>query len=84
MNRLIQGSSADMVKLAMLAVWRETGTVPLLQVHDELDCSLPDDPALVRRVDELIRTSVTLRVPLLTDIDAGLSWGEAERWTYAD
>jgi DNA polymerase I-like protein with 3'-5' exonuclease and polymerase domains len=84
MNRLIQGSSADMVKLAMLAVWRETGTVPLLQVHDELDCSLLDDPALVRRVDELIRTSVKLKVPLLTDIDAGPSWGEAERWTHAD
>ena len=39
LNRLIQGSAADMTKLAMLGLWEE-GIVPHLQVHDEVDISI--------------------------------------------
>lgn len=79
MNRLVQGSSAVMLKMALLKVWRETGVVPTLSVHDELDCELADD-AEIRAVDECVRTAVKLRVPLLTDVEVGDSWGTVEKW----
>lgn len=79
LNRLIQGSSADGMKLAMLKVWRETGQVPLLTIHDELDLSLGSE-SLMRQVDECVRTSVDLLVPLVTDIERGPNWGATEKF----
>ena len=77
MNRLIQGSSAVMLKKALLKIWQETGIVPLLSIHDEVDCVLETDEE-IRRVDECIRTAVKLKVPLLTDIEVGSTWGETK------
>ena len=53
LNRLIQGSAADMTKLAMLGLWEE-GIVPHVQVHDEVDISIEDDEqaAKVSRIME--------------------------------
>ena len=79
LNRLIQGSSADGMKLAMLKVWRETGQVPLLTIHDELDLSLGSE-ALMRQVDACVRTSVDLLVPLVTDMERGPNWGATEKF----
>lgn len=78
MNRLIQGSSGDMLKLAMLKIWRETGQVTQVTIHDEVDMSL-DSVELAREVDRCVRTSVELQVPLLTDAERGPSWGELEK-----
>lgn len=80
LNRLIQGSSADMIKLAMLRVWRETGQVPALTIHDELDLSLGSEEQM-RAVDACVRSCVELLVPISTDMERGPSWGETTKFT---
>lgn len=91
-NTPIQGSAADLCKLAMLAIDRELSaaklkTRMLLQIHDELLFEAPDDEveeatALIRRCmeqplpPELAETS-PLRIPLKVDIGHGPSWASA-------
>jgi len=83
LNRLIQGSAADQTKAAMLAVHKATGLVPLLQVHDELDYSLPDGPhtdiPYKEQVAEAMREAVKLQVPMRVDVGLGASWAEASK-----
>tara|TARA_R110002012_G_scaffold163357_1_gene325735 strand:- start:147 stop:800 length:654 start_codon:yes stop_codon:yes gene_type:complete len=76
LNRLIQGSAADMTKLAMLGLWDE-GIVPHLQVHDEVDISVEDDPQS-KKIVEIMEHCVELAVPLLVDTELGPSWGETK------
>ncbi len=75
LNALIQGSAARHTKLWMRAVWRE-GIVPLLQMHDALDCSVT-----TREQGELVARlgcgAVTLKVPMRVDLKFGRSWGDA-------
>ena len=79
MNRLIQGSSADMIKLAMLKIWKECGVATALTIHDEIDLSVGSEE-LALKIDECVRTSVELLVPIVTDMERGPSWGETEKW----
>src|SRR5262245_33044686 len=75
MNALIQGSAARHTKLWMRACWRE-GIVPLLQMHDALDCSVASrEQAEV--VAQLGREAVKLEVPIQVDLKYGCSWGDA-------
>ena len=76
MNALIQGSAAQHTKLWMRACWRE-GIVPLLQMHDELDCSV-SSPEQAELVAQLGREAVKLEVPMLMELKFGRSWGDAE------
>ena len=79
MNALIQGSAARHTKLWMRACWRE-GIVPLLQMHDALECSVAS-PELAERVAQLGREAVTLEVPVQVDLKFGRSWGDAKhKW----
>ncbi|MDI3279933.1 MAG: DNA polymerase I [Bacillota bacterium] len=83
MNTPIQGSAADIIKLAMLAVeraLREEGlaTAMILQVHDELllegpEEEMPRAAAVVRRAMEGV---VQLRVPLVVEVKVGKNWRE--------
>jgi DNA polymerase I-like protein with 3'-5' exonuclease and polymerase domains len=75
LNALIQGSAARHTKLWMRAVWRE-GIVPLLQMHDCLDCSVAtrEQAELVARLGE---QAVALEVPMRVDLKFGWSWGDA-------
>ncbi|MCP4145767.1 MAG: DNA polymerase I [bacterium] len=83
-NTPIQGSAADLIKLAMLAVDEKiSGIDPevriLLQVHDELLIELPAERAdeisvLVREAMEQV---IELSVPLIVDIHTGANWAEA-------
>ena len=76
LNRLIQASAADMTKQAMVDLY-EAGELPLVQVHDELGCSVMDaDHA--RRIREVMEGAIPLRVPNRCDIDLGPTWGEAK------
>ena len=79
MNRLIQGSSADMIKLAMVKIWRDLGHVPVLTIHDEIDTSCSDDETAIE-IDRCIRESVNISVPIVTDMERGPSWGETKKW----
>ena len=75
LNRLIQASAADMTKQAMLDVF-EKGITPLLQIHDELDCSVKDEKQ-AEHIARIMEQAIELKVPNQCDIDLGPSWGEA-------
>jgi len=74
LNRLIQGSAADQTKKAMVDVYEELGVVPLIQVHDELDCSVKNEKE-AKEIQRVMETCVELEVPSKADIDLGESWG---------
>jgi hypothetical protein len=76
LNALIQGSAARHTKLWMRAVWRE-GIVPLLQMHDALECSV-SSPEQAERVAQLGCEAVTLELPIRVDLKYGRSWGDAK------
>jgi DNA polymerase I-like protein with 3'-5' exonuclease and polymerase domains len=73
LNALIQGSSADMTKKAMVTIYKELGLVPHLQVHDELDYSVKSE-AQAKEIKELMETCVTLKLPIKADLTLGKSW----------
>jgi DNA polymerase I-like protein with 3'-5' exonuclease and polymerase domains len=76
LNALIQGSAARQTKLWMRALGRE-GIVPLLQMHDALECSVSsrEQAELVARLGE---EAVQLAVPMRVDLKFGRSWGDAK------
>jgi len=73
LNRLIQGSAADMTKKAMINLHKE-GIIPHVQVHDELDISVKDDKE-AKQIVQIMETSVELEVPNKVDYEAGENWG---------
>ena len=75
-NRLIQASAADQTKAAMLQIY-ESGVVPLLQIHDELACSV-QSAEQAQDISRLMEQALPLKVPSKCDIDLGPSWGEAK------
>ncbi len=83
-NTPIQGTAADLVKLAMLRIQAELDTrgleaLLLLQVHDELVLEVPD--AEVEETTAVVREgmegALALKVPLVVDIHTGTDWAEA-------
>ena len=85
MNTPIQGSAADICKLAMLRIaaqlpQRAPSARMLLQIHDELlfEC-LPDEADVVAAlVKDVMESVVQLQVPLVADVGVGGSWGDAK------
>ncbi|MFN2273442.1 MAG: DNA polymerase I [Anaerolineales bacterium] len=84
-NAPIQGTAADIIKLAMLDLppaLAEAGLAGrmLLQVHDELvlECPMEQLDATARIVQEQMQQAYRLAVPLKTDAKAGLNWAEME------
>jgi len=73
LNRLIQGSAADMTKKAMINLHKE-GIIPHIQVHDELDISVKDDKE-AKQIVQIMESSVDLEVPNKVDYEAGENWG---------
>lgn len=85
MNTPIQGSAADIIKVAMIQMaekLEEKGlqATMLLQVHDELIFEAPEEelPELEKLVSEVMETAVELSVPLKVDSSYGNSWYEAK------
>ena len=76
MNRLIQGSAADMTKKAMKMLYNE-GIVPHIQVHDELDFSIESEEQIIK-IKEIMEQCVELSVPIKVDVDLGPNWGDAK------
>ena len=73
LNKLIQGSAADMTKKAMIELHKE-GIVPHIQVHDELDISIKDDKEAMK-ISEIMESAVDLEVPNKVDYESGTNWG---------
>ena len=85
MNHPMQGSAADIIKIAMARVarrLREEGFAArmILQVHDELDFECPVEE--VDRLTEMVRREmegvVELRVPLIAEASTGVTWADAK------
>ncbi len=85
MNHPMQGTAADIIKIAMIRVadrLREEGLVSklVLQIHDELDFEVPK--AEVEVLSALVRETMEgvceLRVPLVADVSVGANWAEAK------
>ena len=71
LNKLIQGSAADMTKKAMVELYKE-GIVPHIQVHDELDISVDGN---ADKIKEIMETAVELEVDNKVDYESGPNWG---------
>src|SRR5688572_28576212 len=83
-NRPIQGTAADIIKLAMVAIARgiereRMASRMLLSVHDESVFEAPpeEQSALEKLVVEAMQGAITLDVPLVVERAWGRSWGEA-------
>ena len=83
-NAPIQGSAADIIKMAMIRIFRRfrkegIRSKMILQVHDELNFSvLPEERDQVERiVMEEMEAAFTMRVPLVADAGWGENWLEA-------
>ena len=74
LNRLIQGSAADMTKISMVQLYKE-GIVPHIQIHDELDVSV-ENPKQAEKIIEIMEQAVKLQVPNKVDYEKGNNWGE--------
>ena len=73
LNKLIQGSAADMTKKAMIELYKE-GIIPHIQVHDELDISI-ESPEHASKIKEIMENAVELKVPNKVDYESGSNWG---------
>ena len=83
-NAPMQGTAADIIKLAMIAVdaWLTSEQLKsrlIMQVHDELILEVPENELAVirKRLPELMAQAATLDVPLIAEVGYGRNWDEA-------
>ncbi len=74
LNKLIQGSAADMTKKSMVALY-ENGIIPHIQIHDEVDISVESNEK-AEHIIEIMESAVELKVPNKVDYESGANWGE--------
>ena len=74
LNKLIQGSAADMTKKSMLELYKEK-IIPHIQIHDELDISVESDKQ-AKRIKEVMESAVDLEIPNKVDYESGKNWGD--------
>ena len=87
-NTVVQGSAADLIKKAMIAVHRRLhreglAAKMLLQIHDELIFEVSSNHlnVLADIVDAEMSGVMDLRVPLKVDLKSGLTWADVEPWS---
>ena len=73
LNKLIQGSAADMTKKSMLDLYKE-GIIAHIQIHDELCVSVESDEQ-AKKIVEVMENAVKLEVPNKVDYEFGKNWG---------
>jgi len=74
LNKLIQGSAADMTKKSMVALY-ENGIIPHIQIHDEVDISV-ESPEKAEQIISIMESAVDLKVPNKVDYEQGENWGD--------
>ena len=74
LNKLIQGSAADMTKKAMLDLYEEK-IIPHIQIHDELDISI-ESKEHANKIIDIMQNAVSLHVPNKVDYESGENWGD--------
>jgi DNA polymerase-1 len=77
-NTPLQGTAADLIKLAMIEVDRRVSADLILQIHDELIFEIPDDQIepISHQVKTIMEGVMQLKIPLVVDISIGKNWGE--------
>jgi DNA polymerase-1 len=87
LNTPIQGTSADIIKVAMIRAVRELArersrTRLLCQVHDDLLFEVPRDElaSVSRRLKAIMESAMTLSVPLVVDLKTGPNWADMEKY----
>ena len=85
MNTPIQGTAADILKMAMIDIYKEFNERGLkakmiIQVHDELliDCPLEEEKIVYEIIKDKMENVYKLSVPLKVDIEKGTNWYEAK------
>ena len=85
LNTPIQGTSADIIKIAMVNIYNRLNkerlkTKLILQVHDELVLDAPkeEEEISTKILKEEMENAVQLRVPLTVDVHSGKNWYEAK------
>lgn len=85
LNAVIQGSAADIMKKSMVDSWNSgiyDVLTPLLTVHDEIDVSIPDNQLgmdAFKELNDIMRKTVELKVPLSTEKEIGKNWGDLKK-----
>ena len=86
MNTPIQGTSADIIKIAMINICNEIkdkrlDSLMLLQVHDDLLFEVPENEKdiMMKIIGDKMENAVKLSVPLSVDVKTGRNWGEMRR-----
>jgi DNA polymerase I-like protein with 3'-5' exonuclease and polymerase domains len=88
LNAVVQGSSADMIKQAMVNLY-DAGHIIYNTVHDEVNtpirCERKGDIIVIdtkhaKDIYEILISAVDISVPLVVDFEVGPSWGEAKSW----
>ena len=74
LNKLIQGSAADMTKKSMVALYKK-GIIPHIQIHDEVDISVESDKK-AEQIVQIMEEAVVLQVPNKVDYESGANWGD--------
>ena len=84
-NTVVQGSAADLIKLAMIEIYRDLASASrqarmLIQIHDELVFEVPDEEleAVSRFVTEKMSGALKLNVPLKVAVATGKNWADAK------
>jgi DNA polymerase I-like protein with 3'-5' exonuclease and polymerase domains len=73
LNKLVQGSAADMTKKAMVLLYKE-GILPHIQIHDELCISIIDKEQ-AEKIKNIMEKAISLEIPNKVDYESGPNWG---------
>jgi DNA polymerase-1 len=73
LNACVQGTAAEQIKSAMVQLHAE-GLTPMITLYDELGHSIPDDPAISKRICEVMENAIPLLVPHHVEALMGSSW----------
>ena len=75
LNRAVQGTGADLMKMAIVLVHEELGMTPLLTVHDETDYTIYEEEHAMQ-VAEIMENAIPMSVPQIVEPELGPNWGE--------
>jgi DNA polymerase I-like protein with 3'-5' exonuclease and polymerase domains len=82
LNKLVQGSAADMTKKAIIDFCEAgTGASLLITVYDEIDISVPQESDCIAVLNEKMCGAFALDVPIRADMSVGESWGSLKEWS---
>ncbi|GHT74129.1 DNA polymerase I [Endomicrobiia bacterium] len=89
LNMPVQGSSADIIKIAMINIYNELKlkgyrSLMLLQIHDDIlfETTVEETENIIAMIKDKMENAVKLSVPLSVDVKAGTNWGEMKKYDY--